>query len=194
MEGIDASNQIALPDLQLRNYLFDWSYNLNHNLTKSLRFTFQASNNNIVKNFLNDQNEEGYETVDKTLGIWDGIWNTGQTNRHFQSATLNYKIPFDYFPFLSFIDASYSYTGDFSWQRGSDVLANVENDSGELLGRVNTIQNANTKVLSSSISFNKLYQILGLSKDQKERKEMGCLLYTSPSPRDSCASGYAACG
>ena len=173
MEGIDTSNQIALPDLQLRNYLFDWSYNLNHNLTKSLRFTFQASNNNIVKNFLNDQNEEGYETVDKTLGIWDGIWNTGQTNRHFQSATLNYKIPFDYFPFLSFIDASYSYTGDFSWQRGSDVLANVENDNGELLGRVNTIQNANTKVLSSSISFNKLYQILGLSKDQKERKEMG---------------------
>ena len=32
MEGVDASNQISLPDLQLRNYLFDWSYNLNHNL------------------------------------------------------------------------------------------------------------------------------------------------------------------
>ena len=173
MEGIDTSNQIALPDLQLRNYLFDWSYNLNHNLTRSLRFTFQASNNNIVKNFLKDQNGEGFQTVDKTLGIWDGIWNTGQTNRHFQSATFNYKLPFNYIPFLSFIDASYSYIGDFSWQRGSDALANVENDKGELLGRVNTIQNANTKVLSGSISFNKLYQIIGLSKDKNATKGIG---------------------
>ena len=49
----------------------------------------------------------------------------------------------------------------------------MENDNGELLGRVNTIQNANTRVLSGSISFNKLYQIFGLSKDQKERKVMG---------------------
>jgi cell surface protein SprA len=63
---------------------------------------------------------------------------------------------------LSFIDANYNYTGDFSWQRGSNAMAAVVNDDGQMLGQVNTIQNANTKTLTGSISFDKLYTILGL--------------------------------
>ncbi|MGB2313411.1 MAG: cell surface protein SprA, partial [Flavobacteriaceae bacterium] len=49
MDGVDAASQIPLPNLQLRNYLFDWSYTLSHNLTRSLRLNFTASNNNIVR-------------------------------------------------------------------------------------------------------------------------------------------------
>jgi cell surface protein SprA len=162
MEGIDASKQIPLPDLQLRNYLFDWSYSLNHNLTRSLRFTFTASNNNIVRNFFENDPRAPFGVVNKNLDIWDGVWDIGQTDRHFQSLTLNYKIPFRLIPFLNFIDANYNYTGDFNWQRGSNAMAAVTSDSGQALGQINTIQNANTKTLAGSISFDKLYGILGL--------------------------------
>ena len=65
-------------------------------------------------------------------------------------------------PFLNFIDANYNYTGDFSWQRGYNAMAAVSNEEGDLLGQVNTIQNANTKTLTGSISFDKLNTILGL--------------------------------
>jgi cell surface protein SprA len=65
-------------------------------------------------------------------------------------------------PFLNFIDANYNYTGDFSWQRGSNAMAAVTSHEGSSLGIVNTIQNANTKTLIGSISFEKLYTILGL--------------------------------
>ena len=162
MEGVDAARQIPLPDLQLRNYLFDWSYSINHNLTRSLRFNFTASNNNIVRNFFEKDPNNPLGRVNKSLDIWDGIWDTGQTDRHFQSLSLNYKIPLRLIPFLNFIDANYNYTGDFSWQRGSNAMAAVTSEEGQPLGIVNTIQNANTKTLTGSISFDKLYTILGL--------------------------------
>ena len=80
----------------------------------------------------------------------------------FKPFPLNYKIPFRLIPFLNFIDANYNYTGDFSWQRGSNAMAAVAGEGGQQLGIVNTIQNANTKTLTGSISFDKLYTILGL--------------------------------
>src|SRR5690606_7886562 len=45
---------IGLPTLYRRNYMFDWQYTINYNLTKSLRFNFNASNNMIVKNFIDE--------------------------------------------------------------------------------------------------------------------------------------------
>ena len=162
MDGINYAEQIPLPNLQLRNYLFDWSYTISHNLTRSLRFNFTASNNNIVRNFFENDPNNSLGRVNKSLDIWDGIWDTGQTDRHFQTLSLNYKIPLRLIPFLNFIDANYNYTGDFSWQRGSNAMAAVSNEEGDLLGQVNTIQNANTKTLTGSISFDKLYTILGL--------------------------------
>ena len=162
MEGVDAARQIPLPNLQLRNYLFDWSYTLSHNLTRSLRFNFTASNNNIVRNFFEKDPDNPLGRVNKSLDIWNGIWDTGQTDRHFQSLSLNYKIPLRLIPFLNFIDANYNYTGDFSWQRGSNAMAAVTGEEGQQLGVVNAIQNANTKTLTGSISFDKLYTILGL--------------------------------
>ena len=161
MEGVDTANQLQLPDLQQRNYLFDWTYSLTHNLTRSVRLNFTASSNHIVKNYF-IETEAGAQRVDKARGIWDGLWDTGDPNRHFQTLNLTYKLPFNYISFLRFIDANYSYTGDFSWQRGSDVLQEVVSDNGQVLGIVNTIQNNNSKSLNGSISTSKLYQILGL--------------------------------
>jgi cell surface protein SprA len=162
MEGVDLGQQLPLPDLQLRNYLFDWSYTISHNLTRSLRFNFTGSNNNIVRNFFENDPNNALGKVNKSLDIWDGILDTGQTDRHFQTLSLNYKIPLRLIPFLNFIDANYNYTGDFSWQRGSNAMAAVTSEDGLPLGVVNTIQNANTKTLTGSISFDKLYTILGL--------------------------------
>ena len=80
---------------------------------------------------------------------------------------MTYKLPFNYLPYLSFIDANFSYTGDFNWQRGSDVLADVQNEAGDVLGIVNTIQNVNSKALNGSISTSRLYQILGIQKKRR---------------------------
>ncbi len=165
-DNVKSENQISMPELQQRNYLFDITYALNHNISRSLRLNFTSSTNSIVKNYF-EEVDEGVFRVNKSKNIWDGIWNIGEPQNHFQSINLNYNIPFNKFPLLSFIEANYSYTGDFSWQRGSEILQQVTSENGEVLGIVNTIQNANTKALNGSISFNQLYRNLGLDNKNK---------------------------
>ena len=163
LEGVDASLQRSLPNLQQRNFLFDYNYAISHNLTRSLRFNFNATSSSIIRQekdvdnpFLSSKNYS-----DQAI-LWKGLLNTGEPNTHFQSLGLNYKLPFQYIPFLSFIDATYNYTGNFNWMRGSEALSQVVSENGIPLGIVNTIQNNNTKTLTAAVSFSKLYSALGL--------------------------------
>ena len=166
IEGADASKQITLPKIQQRNFMFDWNLSMSQNLTNSLRLDFSASNNSIVKNYLkNDQN--GNLIVDNDFEIWDGFWNTGETYSHNQSLRVNYEIPFKLFPLIDFISSNYSYNGDFSWERGSDAMAQVEDELGNVLGRVNTIQNANTQSLNTSLNLSRFYRNIGLIQKRK---------------------------
>ena len=96
---------IGVPTLYQRNFLFDWQFTINYNLTKSLRFNFSSNNNRTVKNYI-----DIFGNTDNTIGVWDGFFDIGDPNQHFQSLQLNYDIPFNKVPFLKFIRATYSYT------------------------------------------------------------------------------------
>jgi cell surface protein SprA len=115
---------------------------------------------------------DGNKIVNKEFEIWDGFWSTGETNSHNQSFGLSYELPFKLFPLINFISTSYNYSGDFNWERGSDAMAKVEDELGNILGRVNTIQNANTHSLSSSFNMAKLYRNIGLVKKKKPKKAL----------------------
>jgi cell surface protein SprA len=84
-------------------------------------------------------------------------------------------LPFKYIPLLSFLDGTYSYTGDFNWQRGSSALANVVDENNNALGNVHTLQNANTIQWNGSANMQALYNSLGLRKNNKksDKKKAG---------------------
>ena len=153
-EGVD---RLALPSLQQRNYLFNWQYAINYSLTKSLRLTLKASNNNIVRNYFEEEGNSDSD-IDKTLGLWDGFWDIGEPNRHSQQMELSYEIPFNKIPALDFISAQYSYTSNFDWQRGGDALEEVAGEA------INTVQNANTHNITASFTMQKLYDLVGLKR------------------------------
>ena len=71
---------------------------------------------------------------------------------------------------IDFISSNYNYSGDFNWERGSDAMAQVEDELGNVLGRVNTIQNANTHSMNASFNMSKFYKNLGLVKKKKPKK------------------------
>ena len=123
---------------------------LSQNITRSLRLNYSATNSNIISEDTDFQNS--------SLGIFDNFFNTGSPNNFGQSLSLNYILPFEYLPFLNFIDGSYTYTGNFNWERGSDVFSSIRSESGEILGRVNTIQNANTQNFVLNFNFNQIYR------------------------------------
>ena len=158
-----------MPNLQQRNFLFDYNYALSHNLTRSLRFNFSAATSSIIRQNT-DINSSDLQTSDNQRILWQDIMSTGEPNSHFQSLALNYKLPFQYIPFLSFIDATYNYTGNFNWQRGSEALAGVTSEDGIALGLVNTIQNNNTKTITGALSFSRLYSALGLETNKNRFK------------------------
>jgi len=161
---------IGVPTLYQRNFLFDWQFTVNYNLTKSLRFNFSSTNNRIVKNYITKSG-----LTDDSIGLWDGFFEVGDPNQHFQSLQLNWDIPFNKVPFLKFIRATYSYTGDYQWQKNSDLFTAIpiisENGTVETYNLGNSIQNANTHRINSSLDMKSFYRILGITKlDTKKRK------------------------
>ncbi|WP_209405133.1 cell surface protein SprA [Pseudozobellia sp. WGM2] len=161
-EGVD---KLELPTLRQRNYLFNWQYAVNYSLTKSLRVNMSASNNHIVRNYLENPSNPNSE-IDQTLGLWDGFWDLGEPNRHAQQLEINYEIPFSKIPVLDFINSQYSYTSNFDWQRGGDALnlAIAEQQNSTNVVSVNTVQNASTHNLTANLNMQKFYDMIGLKK------------------------------
>lgn len=159
---------IGLPVLYQRNFLYDWQYAINYNLTKSLRFNFTSSNNMVVRNYLDDNG-----IPDNTTNIWSGFFDVGDPNQHFQSLQLNYDLPFSKIPFLKFIRATYSYTGDFQWQKSSEQFSNLpitlSNGTTQVFNLGNSVQNGSTHRINSSFDMNNFYKYIGLTKKRKGR-------------------------
>lgn len=145
----------GIPTLYQRNFLFDWQYTINYNFTKSLRMNFDSSTNRIVRNYLDEDN-----VPDRTTDIWDGFFNVGVPNRHFQSLQVNYDLPFAKVPALGFLTATYSYTGNFQWHRGSEMYRVLE----EIPDLGNSIQNSNTHQINANLEMQTLYDFVGLRK------------------------------
>ncbi|WP_431605804.1 cell surface protein SprA [Aequorivita marisscotiae] len=162
----------GLPVLYQRNYLFDWQYTINHNLSKSLRLNFTSSNNMVVNNYLDENGD-----VNNEIGVWDGFFDVGDPNQHFQSLQLNYDLPFSKFPFLKFLRATYSYTGDYQWERGSmqfnEIEIELSDGSKNVYNLGNSIQNASTHQINSSLDMNGFYRYIGLTKIRKSKSRSG---------------------
>ncbi|MFG6684961.1 cell surface protein SprA [Mariniflexile sp. HNIBRBA6329] len=156
-----AGGNIGIEELFRRNYTFDFQYTINYNLTESLSFNFTAANNNIVRNYFKDNIFNGEQ--DETLNVWDGFFDVGDPNRQSQDLGITYQIPFNKIPTFSFLNATYQYSGNFQWQKGSDLYGELEID-GETYNLGNTIQNANTHNINTNLDMNRFYRYIGLVK------------------------------
>ncbi len=150
--------RLELPVLQQRNYLFNWQYALNYSITKSLRLNLTASNNNIVRNYFEEEGNPN-SLIDQELNLWDGFFDIGEPNRHAQQMQLNYELPLNKIPFLDFVNAQYTYTSNYEWQRGGDAIREVTGED------INTIQNANTHTITATLNMQRFYDQIGLKKN-----------------------------
>lgn len=157
---------IGLGDLYRRNYFFNYTYGFNYNITKSLRINYTASSNNIVRNYL-DENNLPIDGLD----IWDDYWNVGESNQHNQQLVLNYDLPINKIPVLSFVKSTYTYTGDYNWQRSSDAFSSVTGEDGNIYALGNSIQNANSHKLNTTLNMDLFYKYIGLTKTKSNKKK-----------------------
>ncbi|WP_445159257.1 T9SS outer membrane translocon Sov/SprA [Mesohalobacter salilacus] len=146
---------LGLPRLFQRNYFYDWQFAIDYQLTESLNFNFSAAQNRVVRNFIDENNEQ-----DNSVGVWTDFFNVGIPNRHSQTLQVNYNLPFDKIPFLKFINAQYSYTGNFLWQKGSEILRNLE----DIPNIGNSVQNSSQHQINGNLTMATFYDYIGLKK------------------------------
>ncbi|WP_449404174.1 T9SS outer membrane translocon Sov/SprA [Flavobacterium pallidum] len=159
VEGIEG---IALQPLFRRNFMFNYQYGFNYNLTKNLKINYTGASNNIVKAY----DDQGL-LIDT---IYDDYWNIGDPNQHTQQFILNYELPLSKLPFLSFLKATYTYTGDYSWQRASEATSNFEDREGNFYNLGNTVQNNGAHRINTTLNLELLYKYLGLTKTKAVAK------------------------
>lgn len=143
-----------LPVLKQRDYAFDWDYLIAYDLSRSLQFSLRALNNYVYDRF-------GF---DDDVQIYDQFFKIGRPEHYHQTFNVTYKIPFEKFPVLDFINGTYNYSADYDWQAPS--YTNIE-----FVG--NTIQNANTHNLTGDMTMDRLYDYIGLSDLFTKRKTVG---------------------
>lgn len=154
---------IPIEPLYQRNYLFNYQYGFNFNVSKALKVNYNANSSHIVRNYIDDEN-----VPDNTIGIWDDFFSDGIPNQHNQQLVVNYDLPFSKIPVLSFIKTTYSYTGDYSWNRSSIALSSYYDEaSGQTYNLGNTIQNAASHKINAALNMDNLYKYLGLVKTKK---------------------------
>lgn len=156
---------IGLQPLFQRNYQFNYAYGFNYNLTKSLRLNYGVNTANIVRNYIDD---EGFPNDENR--IWDDYWNQGTPNQHNQRLTVNYDLPLNKLPFLSFLKSTYSYTSTYNWNRATLAFQEVETEAGTFnLG--NNIQNSGAHRLNTVLNMSLFYKYIGLTKKKKSNKK-----------------------
>jgi cell surface protein SprA len=175
---VDGVEGIGLDALYRRNYAFNYQYGFNYNLTKALKLNYSASSGNIIKSYLNSDN-----TSNDDLTVWDDYWNIGTPNQHQQQLVVNYELPINKIPLFSFIKANYSYTADYSWQRTSEALSQINIEykgipTSYKLG--NTIQNANSNNLNATFNMESLYRYIGLTKSNPQFNSRPKLIAPKP--------------
>ena len=154
---------------------FDWSrnYSLQWDLTKSIKINYDASATAVVdeyrqtgiaptaeeRNWEDPFGNDVTDLVRQDPGAvdrfrWDNIKRFGRLKNYDQGLSINYNVPFKYFPGLDWITARASYQADYTWTAAS--LANFS------LG--NVIQNRQNRSVSATFGFDKLYGKVGYLK------------------------------
>ncbi len=142
-----------------QNNNFEWNrdYNLKWDLTKSIKFNLNAVNLGVVDELLYNPLRGGYvdprtdQIADPSRVkpyLTDNLKQFGRTKSYDQKVSLTYTLPFRYIPFMEWITAKASYTGNYNWTGGS--LRTIDS-----LGSV--IQNGQDVQLTMDLKFSKLY-------------------------------------
>ncbi len=123
-------------------YRFDRIYVMNWNLTRSLRFDFNAINNAIV-----DEADGRINTPAKEKQVRDNLFKGGRNTLYTHSGGLTYNLPTSKFPFLDWMNANLAYKATYTWTGANRLAFNLGN----------VIENKQDKTAQVNFEFATLY-------------------------------------
>ncbi|WP_276877467.1 cell surface protein SprA [Chryseobacterium joostei] len=150
-----------------RNFYFGWQYGLGFNFTKSLKLEINSStrtlNDNMDVNMMDSKS------------IFGNVFRSGRPVLYNHRAQLNYKLPFQYLPYLDFIDAEIGYGFTYNWNaRSTALLASPEGSLGSIGQNTNVIQATATADIPKFFGQFNYFKNIN-TKLQKRKQEMDSL-------------------
>jgi len=128
-----------------KRFAWDRNYDLQWDLSKSLKLSFNAANNSVI------DEDPGAIAEGEGTGIQQAFSNLGRNKNYHQNINVNYTLPFKQIPILDFASGKAQLASTYGW---SAAALNVDS-----LG--NVIQNTQTRQLSGDLNFQKLYKKVG---------------------------------
>jgi cell surface protein SprA len=133
----------------VKSFAWNRSYNLGYDLTKNLKFTFNANDRAIF--------DEADGRVDKKAdplnyqvfidSIKSQMRTFGKTMDYSHDFSLSYNLPLDKLPLTDWINSSVKYSGNYNWQRAPLGQSNFGN----------TIQNSRVVSFNATMNMTNLY-------------------------------------
>lgn len=156
-----------------RNFFFGWQYGLGFNFTKSLKLEINSATRTLNDNL--DVNSMDSKS------IFGNIFRAGRPVLYNHRAQLNYKLPFQYLPYLDFIDAEVGYGFTYNWAaRSTSLLGFTDPNTNQTASLGSVGQNTNVIQATASADLPKFFGQFNYFKNinaklQKRRQEMDSL-------------------
>jgi cell surface protein SprA len=141
IRNIDAG-PIKIPSTFFKNFLWTRTYTMRWELTKSLSFDYNATNNARI-----DEPYGRIDTKEKRDSLWNKIQTFGRNTYYTQNANATYNVPLQKIPALDWTSVRLSYGADYSWTAASQLAR----------GLGNTIGNTQSKQVNGELNFTQLY-------------------------------------
>ncbi len=132
-------------------FLWNRDFSLRWDFTKNLHFNFQSATRAQI--------EEPYTPINKDLypdqyaawkdSVWQSIRNLGTPLDYQQQVTASYQLPLNKLPIFDWLNADASYSGRYTWVRGTEL------DDGTTLG--NTITSNRNLNINGAFNMETLY-------------------------------------
>jgi len=153
-----------------KNFVWNRMYNVQFDLTRSIKLNFQANNRARIDEpegrVNKDKRPQHYETWKDS--VWNNIRDFGRNTQYNHKFDASYRLPVNKLPMMDWINVSTRYNGTYNWEAGP--LLEPENDSIEL---GNTIRNSNTKQINSQFNLTTLYNKVGFLKKINQKYQGG---------------------
>jgi len=142
-----------------KSFIWERNYNLQWDLTKSLKLTFNAVNASVIDepNETDIRNDLDIEdpVQFRRDSIWRNIAQFGRTKNYLHNFQVTYNLPLRLVPILDWIQVRAQYQAEYGWSAAS---LNVDS-----LG--NVIQNRQDRQLSGDFNFEGLYNKWGYLRE-----------------------------
>ena len=160
---LDNLEDQSLPLTFSEQFLWNRDFSLRWDFTKNLHFNFQSATRAEI--------EEPYTPINKDLypeqyqawkdSVKQSILHWGKPLDYQQQVQVSYQFPLNKLPILDWVNGDLSYTGHYTWVRGTDL------DDGTDLG--NTITSNRNVNLNGSFNLEMLYNHSPFLKKVNER-------------------------